>query len=144
MMACAQDETGGLRRLARRARPLALAAALPLALAACNEAEEKMPANVAAGEAIFNDQCAVCHNQSEADAVAPDLAGVVGREAGSWGSFVYSTAMADADFVWNDETLDAYLKDPMGYLPGTNMGYFGLEDDTKRAELIAYLNHISP
>ncbi|MBJ3774115.1 c-type cytochrome [Acuticoccus mangrovi] len=133
----------GMRRVAGwLVRGAALGAAV--LVAACSGEEEKtVSPEVTAGEAIYKDQCAVCHDQTAAAAVAPDLTGVVGRKAGTWKDFVYSTAMANSDIVWSKETLDAFLKSPTTYLPGTNMGYFGLADDTQRAELVAYLEHIS-
>jgi cytochrome c len=37
-------------------------------------------------------------------------------------------------------TLDRYLNDPQAVVPKTIMPYPGLKDDTKRANLIAYLS----
>ena len=38
-----------------------------------------------------------------------------------------------------DVVLDKYLQAPRTVIPGTTMTYAGLKDDTKRADLIAYL-----
>jgi cytochrome c len=39
----------------------------------------------------------------------------------------------------HEATLDKYLQSPRAIAPGTIMTYAGLKDDTKRADLIAYL-----
>ena len=44
-----------------------------------------------------------------------------------------------ANLTWDPATLDKYLQSPRTVIPGTTMTYGGLKDDTKRADLIAYL-----
>jgi len=41
--------------------------------------------------------------------------------------------------IWNDETLDEFLRNPTKFVPGTPMGYVGVKDDQDRADLIVYL-----
>ena len=67
------------------------------------------------------------------------MAGVFGRKAGSDPSFVYSEAMKTSGKVWDEATLDAWLSNPMGMVPGTKMTYMGQSDPAKRAATIAYL-----
>jgi cytochrome c len=45
----------------------------------------------------------------------------------------------DAGYTWDEQKLDAYLKDPKAALPGNKMAFAGVKDDAKRADLIAYL-----
>ncbi len=72
--------------------------------------------------------------------VGPSLANVWGRKAGTAEGFNrYSQAMKDSDVVWNAETLDAYLADPKGFMPGNNMTYPGVQSAEQRAHIIAYL-----
>ncbi|HEX5029948.1 MAG TPA: cytochrome c family protein, partial [Candidatus Eisenbacteria bacterium] len=40
---------------------------------------------------------------------------------------------------WNRQTLDAFLADPLGTVPGTFMTYAGIQDRNERAKLLAYL-----
>jgi cytochrome c len=47
--------------------------------------------------------------------------------------------MRDSGIVWDAKTLDVFLKDPLGTVPGTAMGYAGVKDDAERADLIAWL-----
>jgi len=44
-----------------------------------------------------------------------------------------------ANLTWDTATLDRYLTDPRGVVPGTKMTYAGLRDEQKRHDLIAYL-----
>ncbi len=72
--------------------------------------------------------------------VGPSLAGVFGRNAGTAEGFDrYSSAMKDSGVVWSEESLDAYLADPKGYIPGNKMAFRGLRDEEDREDLIAYL-----
>ena len=73
-----------------------------------------------------------------ANRVGPRLAGLFGRTAGSVGDYRYTDALKRSGIVWNDTTLDAYLKDSEAFVPGTKM-YGGLTLDADRADLIAYL-----
>jgi cytochrome c len=96
--------------------------------------------NAEDGRAIFNRQCMACHSvQQGQNKVGPSLAGVVGRKSAEVPKFNYSPAMKEANKTWDAETLDAYLLDPRGYVPGTRMIYAGLKNPKQRADMIAYL-----
>lgn len=41
--------------------------------------------------------------------------------------------------IWNEETLNEYLKNPKKYIPGTKMVFTGLKKKREREDLIAYL-----
>jgi cytochrome c len=117
---------------------LALAAVLQVATAATATA-----ADPAAGQKVFA-VCKACHQVGEKakNGVGPILNGVVGRPAGSVEGFKYSDAMKASGITWDEAALDEYLKDPKGKVPGNKMAYAGLKDDTKRANVIAYLSQI--
>ena len=74
--------------------------------------------------------CAACHTlEPGAHRTGPSLAGVFGREAGSAEGFHrYSEALRSADLVWREDTLDAFLADPRGFLPGNRMTFAGIEE----------------
>jgi cytochrome c len=95
--------------------------------------------DVAKGEKVFN-KCKTCHDATaEKNKVGPYLHGVFGRHAGSVEGFKYSDAMKSADVVWTEETIEAYVKDPKGYIPGNKMVFAGLKKDDEIEDLIAYL-----
>lgn len=96
----------------------------------------------AAGERVYR-QCAACHSvEPGQNRAGPHLFGIVGQNAGSVEGFRYSRAMRDADIVWNEENLTAYVTDPRGFLPGTSMRV-ALRDPDDAADLIAYLRTLS-
>lgn len=117
---------------------LALAAVLQVATATTASAGDPV-----AGQKVFA-VCKACHQVGEKakNGVGPILNGVVGRPAGSIEGFKYSDAMKNSGITWDEAALDEYLKDPKGKVPGNKMAYPGLKDDTKRADVIAYLSQI--
>lgn len=96
-------------------------------------------ADAARGEQLFK-RCAACHSLEPGTAkIGPSLAGIFGRSAGTVEGFRYSEAMKAADVVWSAETLDSYLADPKGFIPGNRMPFPGLKNAGERAALIEYL-----
>jgi len=89
------------------------------------------------GERLYT-RCQGCHSLAW-DRTGPRHCGVVGRKAGGVAGFDYSAAMRRAGIVWNEPTLDRFLADPLGTVPGTSMGYAGIADARERADLIAFL-----
>jgi cytochrome c len=97
-------------------------------------------ADPAAGQAVFKSVCSICHAaQAGKNGVGPSLFGVVGRKTGAVPGFHYSVGNQNANLTWDEATLDKYLQSPKTIVPGTTMSYAGLKDDTRRADLIAYL-----
>lgn len=89
------------------------------------------------GEAIYQ-RCLACHALAY-DRTGPRHCALFGRRAGSVKDFAYSEAMKRSRIVWNQKTLDRFLASPLTAIPGTAMGYSGVQDDKERADLIAYL-----
>ena len=115
-------------------------AAVMLSLAFAGLGTEARAADPAAGKTVFNSVCSICHSvQPGKNMVGPSLFGIVGRKTGSVPGFHYSPANQNANLTWDQATLDKYLQSPRTVIPGTLMTYGGLKDDTKRADLIAYL-----
>lgn len=109
----------------------ALMAALP---APYSEADYK------SGQRVFK-QCATCHRLDPKDGhrVGPNLHGFFGREAGSLDDFKYSKALAEADFTWTPEQMEAWLAGPKKFLPGNRMSFAGVPRESQRHDVIAYL-----
>ncbi len=89
------------------------------------------------GEEIYA-RCLACHALAY-DRTGPRHCGLIGRRAGSVSGFAYSDAMKQSKIIWSAKTLDHFLTNPMQAVPGTAMGYAGIEDPKERADLIAYL-----
>lgn len=98
----------------------------------------------AAGEKVFR-KCKACHtvDQGGPNRVGPNLYGIVGRARAAVADFSYSPAMASNGEAWTEASLDAYLADPKGAVPGTKMAFAGLKKEADRADVIAYLKSIS-
>lgn len=114
---------------------VALACPMPPAVAGTPEARR--------GEVLWR-KCSACHSVEPQgrNRVGPRLHGLFGRQAGSVADFRYTEALRNSGIVWNEETLDRFLKDAESMVPGTKMsGGLSLERD--RADLIAWLKQVA-
>ncbi len=93
--------------------------------------------DVVRGEQVYV-RCMACHALAY-DRVGPRHCGLLGRRAGSVPGFAYSPAMKSAKLVWDEKTLDLFLKSPTKLVPGTFMTYDGVSKPQERQDLIAYL-----
>jgi len=92
------------------------------------------------GSEIFANSCAVCHSTDPGtNKLGPSLAGIVGRKSAGEPGFSYSPAMTKLNVTWDKATLDKYLADPQGMVPGTKMIFSGVKDEADRKALIDYL-----
>lgn len=93
----------------------------------------------ARGAKIFG-RCRLCHSLVPGKAnFGPNLAGVFGRRAGTVEGYAYSAAMARADIVWNERTLDLWLKNSQALIPGSRMPFRGLGNPEDRKAVIRYI-----
>lgn len=118
-------------------RYIPLAASLGLAIATVALAAPPQ-SNAQKGRQVFV-QCASCHSMDGAAGVGPSLRGVYGRKAGSVAGYRYSPAMKGAGMIWNDATLDAFLRTPERAVPHNRMPYAGLPSEQDRRDIVAYL-----
>lgn len=114
-----------------------LAAALLVLAAQASMAAGPAPGDPARGEALYG-RCQACHALTY-NRTGPMHCGLFGRRAGGVPGFDYSPAMAKSEIVWDAASLDGFLADPTGAVPGTSMGYAGIADAQERADLIAWL-----
>jgi cytochrome c len=104
-----------------------------------------MAAGAAEGDAALGARvfraCAACHSlEAGRNMTGPSLFGVWNRKSGTLDSFSrYSDAMKHSGVVWNEESLDGYLKNPAQFMPGNHMTFPGIPDDKTRANVIAFL-----
>jgi len=96
--------------------------------------------NATRGQLVFR-ACAACHSlQPNQNMTGPSLAGVWNRKAGSLESFTrYSSSLKHASIVWDEKTLDEWIKDPQHFIPGNEMTFPGIKDAQTRADLLAFL-----
>ena len=123
-------------------------AALPPAAAADEAAPANDPATaeapdprlVARGKRLYV-FCRACHatEQVEGSKIGPNLAGILNRQAAILEDTLYSDALKQQDFVWDEEKLDIWLLRPATLVPGTSMAFVGLPREENRAAIIAYL-----
>jgi cytochrome c len=95
------------------------------------------------GSSLFKQQCASCHtvNLSEPQRQGPNLVNIVGRPAGKAAGFHYSAGFATADFVWDENKLDAWLANPQALIAGAIMPYRQARPEIRSA-LIAYMKEL--
>lgn len=89
--------------------------------------------------------CVACHSVKKgAHRTGPSLADIWGRKAGTIDGFRrYSRALKNSDIVWNENTLDKWLKNPKAFIPGNRMVFRGVNDQAGRADMIAFLKGLS-
>src|SRR5712691_8758786 len=117
----------------------------PMALATLGVSLTMSPAlaaegNPARGQRVFN-ACVACHSlEPNRNMTGPSLAELWNRRAGGLPSFPrYSPALKSAGIIWNDDTLDEWIKDPQHFIAGNTMTFPGIRNSRQRADLLAYL-----
>ena len=99
-------------------------------------------ADLAKGEQLFG-KCVSCHtiNAGGPNGIGPNLHGVMGEAIGKGvAGFAFSSALSGHGGNWTFEDMDAWLKSPKAFAPGTKMSFAGLSKPQDRADIIAYLN----
>ena len=121
-------------------RIISIIVAMTLGLAAEAIANDGLGGDIKAGEKVFK-KCKACHVvDAEKNKTGPHLVNIIGRPAAAVESYKkYSKAMKNSGLVWDEATLDAYLKNPRKYLKGTKMAFAGLKKEKDRMDVIAYL-----
>lgn len=90
------------------------------------------------GAQLFAMQCKMCHQPAGSTVMAPSLAGVAGAEIAAKSDFTYSPALKAHGGTWTDANLNAYLKAPMAFAPGTKM-MTSVPSDESREAIVDYL-----
>lgn len=105
-------------------------------------------ADAVRGERVYQ-RCFACHSvvPGETNLPGPNLGCVLGRRAGTLPGFEFSPALIAAGaargLTWTRATLDLFLVDPVGLVPGTTMGLPGLPSAEDRRDVMDYLERAS-
>lgn len=85
--------------------------------------------------------CVACHSlEPGRHFTGPSLSNLFGRKAGTAPGFQrYSDALTRSGVVWDEKTLDAWLREPASFIAGNEMTFAGIKDETVRRDLITYL-----
>ena len=106
--------------------------------------ETPPPGRPEAGEIVFK-KCMACHQvgPNARNGIGPVLNGVVGRPAGQYAGYNYSSANKNSGLVWDELNLARYLRAPADVVPGTKMVFFGLKKKQEISDVIAYLKQFA-
>jgi cytochrome c len=116
------------------------------AAAAPSEPIEKLLQTASAEKgAAAAKKCAACHTFEKGgpNRVGPNLFGIVERPRASEAGFNYSAAMKAKAGKWSYDDLNKFISNPKGFVPGTAMGFAGIQKDSERADVIAYLHTLA-
>ena len=102
-----------------------------------------LAADAEKGAKIYR-KCVSCHmiGDKAKNRVGPQLNAIIGRDIASVADYRYSKAMTaygEANEVWSEDILAAYLANPRKTVKGTRMAFAGLRKEKDVADVIAYL-----
>jgi cytochrome c2 len=84
--------------------------------------------------------CGTCHtwHPFQAHGEGPDLTGIVGARVAREDAFPYSDALRALGGRWTPDRLDAFIRAPAEFVPGTSMNFDGIQDPVLRSEIVRY------
>lgn len=93
------------------------------------------------GQTAFNNSCRTCHTMKEGDnRLGPNLAGIIGRKAGSLPDYAYSPSMKQSGITWDASTLHQFIASPDQVVSGNAMKpYGGITGAAQRKLIVDFL-----
>ena len=98
------------------------------------------PGDALRGKLVFERRCTGCH-ALDSNREGPHLRGVYGRTAGTVPGFEYSAGVRKSGIVWNDTTIERWLRGTDDFIPDNKMG-FRVPKAQDRADVIAFLKTV--
>ena len=92
------------------------------------------------GSSLFTRRCGGCHSLDN-EKEGPRLRTVYGRKAGTVPGFLYSDGLKNAQFSWDEQSLNKWLTEPSNVIAGTDMD-FRVPDPAERRAIIEYLKQL--
>lgn len=85
--------------------------------------------------------CIACHSAEKGAParIGPNLWGIVDSAKGADPAYVYSAALKAKGGAWTYQELAEFLHNPRQFAPGTSMSFWGIRDDARLADLLAYM-----
>lgn len=98
------------------------------------------PARVEAGRRLFA-RCAGCHEvgPNAGNIFGPQLNGVLGRAAGGVAGYAYSPALKASKLVWDEHSLNAFIRDSEKVIPGNKMRFMNFMSEQQAGDIVAFL-----
>ena len=98
-------------------------------------------ASIGEGANVFK-KCAACHivEKGGANKIGPKLWNIVNNKSAASDGFKYSKALQAYGKNWTFEELNQFLYKPTQYIKGSKMAFAGLNKESDRANVIAFLN----
>jgi len=92
------------------------------------------------GSKVFKTVCSSCHTvKKNKHRVGPSLYNIVGRKAGTVKGYKRYKGLRDADFIWTENNLDKWLKNPRKFLGKKTSMNRKLKRQTDRTAVIEFL-----
>jgi len=97
-------------------------------------------ARIEAGRKLFA-RCAGCHEvgPNAGNIFGPQLNGVLGRKAGGVAGYAYSPALKASNLVWDEQNLNAFVRDSEQVIPGNKMRFMNFMSEQQAGEIVAFL-----
>ena len=139
--------TSGCPQMGEKLRYLIVIGVCLIGFVACGEGDKKestLPfdrTTFELGQQVFEKNCRSCHSvDSGQNGTGPHLADLDGRKAGSIRGFKkYSAALKSSNIVWTADSIDKFIANPRGYIPGSVMAVGKTTDRGARDAVIYFL-----
>lgn len=91
-------------------------------------------------------KCKACHTFDDGGThkIGPNLWDIFGKDIAAKDGFNYSSSFVEkkGSVAWDRDALDAFLKNPKKYVPGTKMAFPGIRKAEDRANMIAWIESL--